>query len=282
MPWVETNDIETYYDEFGSGRPLIVLHGSTDDHRGWAEQLQPLSDEFHVFVYDLRGHGKTGGSKLDRYTIDTYADDLRAFIAAIELDQRPIVFGHSLGGIIGYNFAANHPDKLAGLITVASPTPYTFSRTEWVMRRVVHPAVTPFITNQYVMNGLKWVGAKIAGEDAPTDDEELQQLRESYDPDMPEMDEAETRKVAQTGVDYFTSPNAWELPQTTVLVLYGEHEPAFKDHAEYLEETLNECRAVEIPEAAHNPQVDNPEFIRSQIRGFIDTREVAEPEDVRA
>lgn len=67
MATVTTNGIETYYEEYGEGKPLVVLHGGNSDHILWAELLQPLTDEYRVLVYDLRGHGQSDGSEHDAY-----------------------------------------------------------------------------------------------------------------------------------------------------------------------------------------------------------------------
>ena len=86
MPTVKTNGIEMYYERHGDGKPLVLLHGATSDHQLWRNQVDSLSDEYEVITYDMRGHGKTGGSTLPRYTVDLYADDLRAFINASALN----------------------------------------------------------------------------------------------------------------------------------------------------------------------------------------------------
>lgn len=109
MPTVGTNGTETYYEDYGDGHPIVVLHGALADHQVWAEQLQPLTDEYRFLLYDLRGHGKTGGSDHDRYTLDMYADDLAAFIEGLNL-EKPVVLGHSLGGMVSYAFADEHPN----------------------------------------------------------------------------------------------------------------------------------------------------------------------------
>lgn len=282
MPWVETNGIETYYHDYGTGQPLIVLHGATADHQAWAEQLQPLTDEFRVLLYDLRGHGKTGGSDREHYTVDTYADDLTAFIDALDLDQ-PVVLGHSWGGMIGYTFAADHPDQLTALITVGSMTPHSFSKKEWVYKSVITRVLTPAMANERLRNGVQWGLTKIFGEEATVDADELQQLRDAHDCDVPDLQATERGKIPRAVQEYW-SIESWHPPETPLLMLYGEHEPFLAAHGEYLETELSDCHSRQIPDASHNSQVDNPEFIRTQIREFQNTsvgsseREQAHPQ----
>jgi pimeloyl-ACP methyl ester carboxylesterase len=53
-------------------------------------------------------------------------------------------------------------------------------------------------------------------------------------------------------------------------MLYGENEPFIESHASYLKTQLDNCRTAEIPDASHNSQVDNPEFIRTRVREFLE------------
>ena len=281
MPWVETNGIDTFYHDYGTGQPLVVLHGMTADHQVWAEQLQPLTDEFRVLPYDLRGHGKTGESDPDHYTAETYADDLAAFIDALDLDQ-PVVLGHSWGGMVGYTFAAEYPDQLSALITVGSSTPYAFSKKEWLFKSVIFRVLFPVMTNERLSNIIERVMIKIWGEDATVDLDEWEQLRKAHDCDVQEMQPTERRKVMRAILEY-RSTESWELPKTPLLMLYGENEPMIDAHAEYLETELSDCQSVEIPGSGHNAQVDNPSFIRTQIREFLDIKsEPSEDHQVRS
>ncbi|MDH5018911.1 alpha/beta fold hydrolase [Halobacterium rubrum] len=268
MPTVETNGIETFYHDYGSGHPLVVLHGAMATHQGWAQQLQTLADEYRVLPYDLRGHGKTGGSDRDSYTVETYADDLAAFIDALDLDQ-PAVLGHSLGGMVGYAFADGYPEKLSALITVGSATPETFSAREWIFRTAVSRLLFPAMGNERVMNAVVRAQTALLGDESTVDMDELEQLREAHDCTVPELSTTERSKVLHAAKDYYTSSWSWQLFGLPVLMLYGENEPFIEPHAGFLEAELEDCRTAEIPEGSHNAHVDNPEFIRTKLREFL-------------
>lgn len=268
MSTVETNGTETYYEDYGDGQPIVVLHGATADHQVWAEQLQPLTDDYRVILYDLRGHGKTGGSDLERYTVDTYADDLAAFIEALDLTQ-PVVLGHSLGGFIGYAFADAYPGKLSALITVGSATPERFSKKEGLFRAVTNRLLLPIMGNERIYNALVWVQTTVF-DDSTVDVDELDQIREAHDCGDPDLSAGERSKILYAARNYYTSGWSWSLSGTPVLMLYGENEPFIERHADFLESRLEECQTAEIPGASHNAQVDNPEFIRTQVREFLD------------
>jgi pimeloyl-ACP methyl ester carboxylesterase len=109
---VMANGISMYYLDEGSGTPYIVLPaGSTDD-------IQPLvrryREFFRVLAVDLRGHGRSDNPS-GEMTYTLMADDVAAFITALELDGS-IVTGGSDGGQIALDLAAHHPGLASALI----------------------------------------------------------------------------------------------------------------------------------------------------------------------
>lgn len=73
----------------------------------------------------------------------------------------------------------------------------------------------------------------------------------------------------RAAVEYYWSSRSVHIDDTPLLMLYGENEPWVENHAEYLDQKFISCQTREIPDASHNSQVDNPEFIRAQIREFL-------------
>ncbi|WP_302080319.1 alpha/beta fold hydrolase [Salinibaculum rarum] len=140
MPTVQINDIETYYERWGSGPPVVFVHGAVVDYTQWEPQLDALSDAYTTIAYDVRGHGRTGGSDRETYSIDRFADDLAALVAALELD-RPVVCGLSLGGCIAQVYAERYPDGLSGLVLADTFGPTPLSPTEHVQRQLLGATV---------------------------------------------------------------------------------------------------------------------------------------------
>jgi 3-oxoadipate enol-lactonase len=268
MSMVETKGIETFYHDYGGGQPLVVLHGATADHQVWAEQLQPLTDDYRVITYDLRGHGKTGGSAHDRYTMEMYADDLAAFIDALDLD-RPVVLGHSLGGMIGYAFADAYPEKLSALVTVGARTPNNFSTRERVFKGVNTHVMMPLMGNERIMRAAMWFMERLLRDNSTADLDALEAVRAGHACDDPELSADERAKIMAAAREYLEASWSWQLSGLPVLMLYGEDEPFIEPHADFLETELEDCRTAAIPEGSHNAHVDNPEFIRTELREFL-------------
>jgi len=127
MGTVQTGDIETYYVREGEGRPVVFVHGAIVDHTQWQPQVAALSDEFATVSYDVRGHGRTGGSDWSRYDIGLFVADLDALLTTLEIEN-PVLCGLSMGGCIVQAYAATYPEKVAGIVLADTFSP---ERTDW-------------------------------------------------------------------------------------------------------------------------------------------------------
>ena len=76
MPYIRTEDIDTYYETTGSGTPIVLLHGGFVDHKMWQPRVDYFSEGYCVITYYLRGHGKTDGSSLKKCSVELFYADL--------------------------------------------------------------------------------------------------------------------------------------------------------------------------------------------------------------
>jgi non-heme chloroperoxidase len=101
MPYVKVGEensgsIELYYEDHGSGAPVVLIHGYPLSGRAWDKQVPPLlEDGRRVIIYDRRGFGKSS-QPVTGYDYDTFADDLNALLKALNLHDVTLV-GHSMG-----------------------------------------------------------------------------------------------------------------------------------------------------------------------------------------
>ncbi len=107
------------YDDVGLGNPPLVFVHGVACHRGfWGPQVQHFKASHRVLVIDLRGHGESD-APVQRYTIPGFADDLAWTFKQLDVG-RPVVIGHSLGGLVGLELAAAHPDAVAAVVLIDS------------------------------------------------------------------------------------------------------------------------------------------------------------------
>ena len=103
----------------GPGRPLVFIHGWCCDRSYLAPQVRRFAAAGHaVLAMDLRGHG--GSDAPDGpYPIATFADDVAWLCGEVGL-ARPVAVGHSMGGIIAFDFARRHPGAVGGIVMIDS------------------------------------------------------------------------------------------------------------------------------------------------------------------
>jgi len=118
MPTVETGDIVTYYEEAGSGEPLILICGISADLQVWRFQVPELSKRFRVICYDNRGAGRTSAPD-EPYSIAGMADDLSALLDHLQINSAHVV-GWSMGGLIAQQFALTRPLRVRKLILIST------------------------------------------------------------------------------------------------------------------------------------------------------------------
>jgi non-heme chloroperoxidase len=101
MPYVEvgrenSGPIEIYYEDHGSGSPVVLIHGYPLSGRAWDKQVPALLDDGHrVVTYDRRGFGKSS-QPTTGYDYDTFANDLHRLMETLDLTDATLV-GHSMG-----------------------------------------------------------------------------------------------------------------------------------------------------------------------------------------
>lgn len=122
---VRVNNIELAYSLSGNGIPLLFIHGFPLTGKIWDAQLTDLNDIAQMVAVDLRGHGEsqlTPGpfSQPVAYEMEVLASDCIKLLDNIGLNIPVVVCGLSMGGYVALNIAHAYPERLAGLILVAT------------------------------------------------------------------------------------------------------------------------------------------------------------------
>ncbi|GAC1388188.1 MAG: alpha/beta hydrolase [Vulcanimicrobiaceae bacterium] len=114
---VPINGVKLWYAEFGTGQPVILLHGGLIDSNAWGLQVPALASHYRVIVLDNRGHGRSTRTS-EPFTYNAMASDVLALMDYLRIPKAAIV-GWSDGANIGLNLAIHHPDRLAKLFAFA-------------------------------------------------------------------------------------------------------------------------------------------------------------------
>jgi len=107
--------MELHFRKTGKGSPLIILHGLYGSGQNWFSIAQALSENFTVYLVDLRNHGNSPHAPEHNYHVMTR--DLELFIDQ-HIHTKVCLLGHSMGGKVAMNYTLLHPEKVSGLVVV--------------------------------------------------------------------------------------------------------------------------------------------------------------------
>lgn len=125
--YAPVNGIKVYYEVYGEGRPLVLLHGAfyTID-MNWSQLIPKLSETRKVIAIEMQGHGHTPFSdrKLSQTTL---ASDVEGVMDYLKIDSADVA-GFSMGGSVAYQFAVQSPKRLRKLVIISS----TYKSSGWL------------------------------------------------------------------------------------------------------------------------------------------------------
>ena len=130
MNYIETNQdatstpVRIYYNDYGVGKPIILIHGWPLSNDMWEYQINDLVNSGHrVIAYDRRGFGKSS-KPWDGYDYDTMTDDLKALIDQLKLEDITLI-GFSMGGGEVVRYFSKHAGKgVTKVVLISAITPY--------------------------------------------------------------------------------------------------------------------------------------------------------------
>jgi len=116
---LKLKDADLYYETYGEGEPLLLLHGNSGSIRDFYQQIPELSKYFKVIAIDTRAQGKSIDRTEKDFTYKIFADDIKALTDDLGLKKVNIA-GWSDGGNTGLEFALKYPESLNKLITIGA------------------------------------------------------------------------------------------------------------------------------------------------------------------
>jgi pimeloyl-ACP methyl ester carboxylesterase len=125
--YASVNGIKIYYEVYGEGKPIVLLHGAFYTiEMNWGQLIPELSKTRKVIAIEMQGHGHTPFSdrKLD---IATLASDVAGVMDYLKIDSADVA-GYSMGGTVAYQFAVMNPKRLRKLVIISS----TYKTDGWL------------------------------------------------------------------------------------------------------------------------------------------------------
>jgi len=125
--YAPANGIKIYYEVYGEGKPLILLHGAFYTiGMNWGELIPELSKTRKVIAIEMQGHGHTPYSDRE-LSMTTLASDVEKVMDYLKIDSADVA-GFSMGGSVAYQFAVQSPKRLRKLVIISS----TYKTDGWL------------------------------------------------------------------------------------------------------------------------------------------------------
>jgi pimeloyl-ACP methyl ester carboxylesterase len=133
MPYALNRGVRLYWNEYGSGPPVLLIMGLSFTHEMWYRIVPCLAEQYRVIVFDNRGMGRSDVPK-GRYSIRQMATDALAVLDAAGVAKAHII-GASMGGMIAQEIAIRHPKRVLSLVLGSTSYGGFFSRWPSLRRR---------------------------------------------------------------------------------------------------------------------------------------------------
>jgi pimeloyl-ACP methyl ester carboxylesterase len=115
---VSLNGHTIYYEVYGKGEPLLLLHGYTLSSKEWQPFVDDYANDYRVYLVDLQGHGKSGPYK-EALSIKSVAKDIHALIKYLDLES-VYAIGYSYGGDVLFQLALIDPGIIKSMISIGA------------------------------------------------------------------------------------------------------------------------------------------------------------------
>ena len=116
--YADVNGLKMYYEVYGKGKPIVLLHGSfMNIIMNWSHIIPLLSKDRKVIVAEMQGHGRTRDISRD-ISYEGMADDVSGLIKHLKIDSADIV-GYSMGAGIAFQLGVRHPEQVRRLVVLS-------------------------------------------------------------------------------------------------------------------------------------------------------------------
>ena len=265
MAYLDRPDARIYFEDTGTGIPILLSHGFAATASMWDRQLAALADRYRVIRWDMRGHGRTKTENDVRaYRPNLVLDDMQAILDRCQVD-RAVIAGLSLGGYMSIAFCAAYPDRTAllGLFGTGPGFKDAAARAQWNERAEAYatqfeteglPAAVRYANRTYMNRTQEPASAPI-------------ELGFHYHDGTIGLAAAARGLLTQRDASTIES-----LPLITVgtLIVVGSEDKPFLPASNYMAKKIPHAERVVIEGAGHAPNMTHPNPFNESLRSFLD------------
>lgn len=245
--YAEINGIKVYYEIYGEGEPLVLLHGNGGSIESFTYQIPELLKHFKVIAMDSRAQGRTTDSDRE-ITYALMASDVSALIDKLNLGKVNVV-GWSDGGIVGLELAYAHPEQVLKVVAIGAN--FTHENFLAAPNNVVMEPGDPLIRKISEMKKKSATSIRRLSPDTlkvPAIKKKLEAMMEKY--------------------PNFTNEKLKTI-KVPFLVVAGDHDLISLDHTLALYSNLPQSELFIVPHASHLLLIEHPDLVNSEIIRFL-------------
>ncbi|WP_111710226.1 alpha/beta fold hydrolase [Lutibacter citreus] len=260
---ISVNDYKVHYYETKNAddKPnLVLLHGMGDDKSSFLQTTKLLSENYHLILPDLAGHGENERKQGLDYSINGQATFLKSFLKKIDVNKFNLI-GNSMGGHTAASYAIKYPNDITHLILLNAAGIK-------LDEHVVYGGFGKEIENKEELDAvLKRVFYKVPDLPGPIANYMIEQINNSKD-----FVDGTLIPAIKNG-EYFNLKNNVQNIKAPTLVLWGKHDDVVKFNvAEYYRDSIPNSELKLIENASHSPQLEVPELVAKEVKKFIESR----------
>jgi 3-oxoadipate enol-lactonase len=261
MPVLQRNGFSTYYEDTGSGDPVVFICGLSADLQVWRFQVPELSKNYRVITFDNRGAGRSAAPD-EPYAISQMAEDLDTLLEHLGIAGARVV-GWSMGGVIAQALALAHPRRVKQLLLLG-----TFTGADGYLRAAISNWVNVRRSNMSYEQVVRYVARFVYTPVLANKPQAYETFIQAMLANPYRQSEQGFFRQAEALLSYQAAPNLASLRVPTA-VLVGEHDQLTPPY-------LSEQLAAAIPGAtmqvlpgAHSGFVEYPDAWTAAIRSVL-------------
>ncbi|MFZ0623265.1 MAG: alpha/beta hydrolase [Pseudolabrys sp.] len=260
MPHITARDgTRLYYEEAGSGSPVIFVHEYAGDHRSWEMQMRFFSRAHRCITYSQRGYPPSDvPSDGAKYSQDIARDDVVAVMDSLKVDKAHVV-GHSMGAYTALHVGIHAPARCISVVAAGCG----WGSTPDVKKREEMKVLAAEIGKMFAEEGIASAAAKYA--DAPMRQAQKNKDPRGYAEFARMLSEHSAEGHAQTMFNLqLKRPTLWEMEtalkklSVPLLIIVGDEDEPCIDGSVFLKRTVPTAGLLMIPRTGHNVPTEEP------------------------
>lgn len=230
--YIDVNGIKLYYEIYGKGKPLLLLHGNNSSMNSFSNQLDILSKKYMVICVDSRGQGRSSANDT-KLTYELMAEDVNTFLDKMLLKNVNIL-GWSDGGNIAIILAMQHPDKVNKMAVMGTVLYNDVSSVTAETNKLIH-----------------------------------KQVNEMEDKGVPKTNMDYRLKILLLTEPHI-NPDSLQKIQSPTLVMAGQYDVVKEKHTKLIAEKITHSKLVIFKGADHEAPQKIPQLFNQTILDFFD------------